>query len=85
MGSNRHSNRFRAFSRVVGSNLFKARGTAIFEYVCFSRKSKDYKPFKETNWHKPTDVAVKPATVRPEGSGSRPGCIELLSVRWLLV
>ena len=57
----------------------------LFEYVRFSRKSKDYKPFKGPSWYKLSDVAVKPETVKPDGSSSIPGWIELLSVRWLLV
>ena len=73
-----------AFSRVIGSNPFKDRGTAFFEYF-FSRKSKEYKPFKGPSWYKSTGVAVIPETVRPEGSSSGPGWFELLSVRWLLV
>ena len=83
-GSNLHPNWLCAFSRVIGSNHFKDRGTAFFEYV-FSRKSKDYKSFKRSSWYKPTDVAVNSETVKPEGSSSSPGWIELLSVRWLLV
>ena len=73
-----------AFSRVIGSNPFKDRGTAFFEYF-FSRKSKEYKPFKGPSWYKLSDVAVKSETVKPDGSSSIPGGIELLSVRWLLV
>ena len=79
-GSNRHLNRLCVFSRVVGSNLFKGRATARF-----SCESKDYKPFKESRQYKPTDVAVKPETVTPEDTSSRPGRIDLLSVRCSLV
>ena len=41
--------------------------------IRFSLESKDYKPFKERFWYKPTDVAVKPETVTPEDSSQGPG------------
>ena len=51
----------------------------------FPRRSKDYKLFEGPSWYKPTDVAVEPETVKPEGSSSNLGWFELLSVKWLLV
>ena len=53
--------------------------------IHFPRKSKDYKLFNGPCWYKPTDVAVKPETVKPEGSSLSSGWIKLLLVRWLLV
>ena len=58
-------NRRYAFSRVIGSNPFKGRAVLpFFEYVRFSRKSKEYKPFKGPSWYNPTDAAVKPTPLQ---------------------
>ena len=67
IGTRRFKSAFELVLRVLTHRQFKSVQRPrywFFEYVRFSRKSKEYKPFKGPSWYNPTDAAVKPTPLQ---------------------